>query len=155
MTEDNDTIEPVVVRPETSRAPVSLGSAKDFVWGTGRRKTSVARVRLKQGSGNIVVNGRALDDYFPVLTHRNEIMGPIKDSATEGRFDVLANLNGGGITGQAGALRLGIARALIKVEPGLEEALRGGGHLTRDGRMVERKKYGQRKARRRFQFSKR
>lgn len=155
MTDVNTIIDTSAGRPETSRAPMSLGAAKDFVWGTGRRKTSVARVRLKPGSGNIVVNGRALDDYFPVLKHRIEILAPMKDSSSDGRFDILANLNGGGITGQAGALRLGIARALLKVEPALEEALRHGGHLTRDSRMVERKKYGQRKARRRFQFSKR
>ncbi|GJM20445.1 MAG: 30S ribosomal protein S9 [Planctomycetota bacterium] len=127
----------------------------DYVWGTGRRKTSVARVRLRPGTGACQVNGRPIDDYFPVLQHRTIIDGPLADSACLGRYDVFANINGGGPTGQAGALRLGIARALLKAEPEREEALRDGGHLTRDGRMVERKKYGQRKARRKYQFSKR
>jgi len=137
----------------STAAPVTAGS--DFVWGTGRRKTSVARVRLRPGTGVCQVNGRVLDDYFPVLQHRTIINAPLADSACMGRYDVFANIAGGGPTGQAGALRLGIARALVKAEPEREEALRDGGHLTRDGRMVERKKYGQRKARRRYQFSKR
>lgn len=136
-------------------APVTTGAGKDFVWGTGRRKTSVARVRLRPGTGICQVNGRTLEDYFPVLQHRTIIDGPLTDAGVAGNYDVLAKINGGGPTGQAGALRLGIARALVKAEPERDEALREHGHLTRDGRMVERKKYGQRKARRKYQFSKR
>jgi small subunit ribosomal protein S9 len=115
----------------------------------------VARVRLRAGSGLVTVNGRTLDDYFPVLQHRVDILAPLTATNSRDRFDVLARIGGGGPTGQAGALRLGIARALNRAEPEHEEALRAGDFLTRDARMVERKKYGQRKARRRFQFSKR
>ena len=142
---------------EATESPsvVSTGAGKDFVWGTGRRKTSVARVRLRPGTGVCQVNGRPLDDYFPILQQRVIINGPLTDSEVLGKYDVLANIDGGGPTGQAGALRLGIARALVKAEPEREEVLRGNGHLTRDSRMVERKKYGQRKARRKYQFSKR
>ena len=139
----------------TESAPTLTGAGKDYVWGTGRRKTSVARVRLRPGTGICQVNGRPLDDYFPVLQHRVVINAPLVDSGVTGKYDVFANINGGGPTGQAGALRLGIARALVKAEPELSDVLREGGYLTRDGRMVERKKYGQRKARRRYQFSKR
>ena len=123
--------------------------------GTGRRKTSVARVRLRPGSGVILVNGKPLESYFPVDQHRADITEPLQASGAMGRFDVFATIRGGGITGQAGAMRLGIARALLNTEPELEDVLREGGYLTRDSRMVERKKYGMRKARRRFQFSKR
>ncbi len=128
---------------------------KEYVWGTGRRKTSVARVRIRPGKGNIVCNNRPIDVYFPVDRHRVDICAPLEATNVAKGYDVWANINGGGITGQAGAVRLGIARALLKAQPELEEILRHGGYLTRDSRMVERKKYGQRKARRRFQFSKR
>jgi len=143
-----------VVAPAPKAAPLVLG-AKEYAWGTGRRKTSVARVRLRAGTGVIIVNGRPWDEYFPVLSHRVAIMAPLEAAGAESRYDIFANINGGGPTGQAGALLLGIARALLKVEPEQDEALRAGGFLTRDGRMVERKKYGQRKARRKYQFSKR
>jgi len=136
---------------ETASAPKTGG----YAWGTGRRKSSVARVRLRPGSGLVTVNGRTFDDYFPVLQHRFDVMAPLNATSAAGRFDVFANIRGGGPTGQAGALRLGVARALVKTDPAYEAMLREGGFLTRDGRMVERKKYGQRKARRRFQFSKR
>jgi small subunit ribosomal protein S9 len=142
----------VVTKPKV--APLVLG-AKEYAWGMGRRKTSVARVRLRAGSGVMLVNGKPLDDYFPVLSQRVHIMGPLEAAGAEQRYDIFANIRGGGPTGQSGALRLGIARALVKVEPEQDEVLRGGGFLTRDARMVERKKYGQRKARRKFQFSKR
>ena len=141
--------------PAPAAAPTTSSSPKDYVWGTGRRKTSVARVRIRAGNGIITVNGRPMEDYFPVEQHRVDILAPLLATSTISRFDVFANINGGGPTGQAGALRLGVARALRKAEPELEEALREGGYLTRDARMVERKKYGQKKARRRFQFSKR
>lgn len=142
--------------PEVRPEPVipSLGP-KEYVWGTGRRKTSVARVRIRPGNGNFVVNGRPLDVYFPVDQHRTDILAPLEAAHVVKGYDVWANTDGGGITGQAGAVRLGIARALVSAQPELEDVLRAGGFLTRDSRMVERKKYGQRKARRRFQFSKR
>lgn len=135
---------------------VSKGPDKaGFHWGTGRRKSSVARVRIKPGEGKLVINGKELDDYFPRVEHRNDVMAPIKAVSGEGKFDIFVNVIGGGVTGQAGAIVLGIARALRDYDVNLLSALRQGGYLTRDGRMKERKKYGQRGARRRFQFSKR
>jgi small subunit ribosomal protein S9 len=134
-------------------APIPVGG--EFAWGTGRRKSSVARVRIRPGNGIMTVNGRTFDDYFPVLQRRVDVLAPLESTEATGRFDIFANIHGGGPTGQAGALRLGIARALVKAEPELSDVLREGGYLTRDARMVERKKYGQRKARRKFQFSKR
>ena len=129
--------------------------AKDMIWGTGRRKTAVARVRMKAGTGIIVVNGRPFDTYFPVEQQRHNVTAPLVAAQALEKWDVWAKVGGGGPMGQSGAMSLGIARALRLAEPTLEEVLRGGGFLTRDSRMVERKKYGQRKARRRFQFSKR
>ena len=128
---------------------------RSYTWGTGRRKTSVARVRIASGSGQIVVNGRPFETYFPVDQHRVDARAPLEAVNAGSRYDIWVNVSGGGITGQAGAVRLGIARALRRAEPELEELLRDGAYLTRDSRMVERKKYGQRKARRRYQFSKR
>ncbi len=122
---------------------------------TGRRKTAVARVVLTPGVGTITVNGRALEDYFPLEAHRKDILLPLELTNTVGRFDIRANVSGGGISGQAGAIRLGIARALLQVDEEFRKILRPAGLLTRDPRMVERKKYGQKKARKRFQFSKR
>ncbi len=122
---------------------------------TGRRKTAVARVVLTPGTGTITVNGRAFEDYFPIEAHRKDILLPLELTNTLGRFDVRANVSGGGISGQAGAIRLGIARALLQVDEEFRKILRPAGLLTRDPRMVERKKYGQKKARKRFQFSKR
>src|SRR5438477_9842567 len=126
-----------------------------FIWGTGRRKTAVARVRVAPGSGKIEVNGRTLNDYFTFERDRKAIFGPLEVTNTGGKMDVLVNTRGGGPTGQSGAIVMGLGRALAKYDPSLEGALRNGGYLTRDSRMKERKKYGQRGARRRFQFSKR
>ncbi len=126
-----------------------------YIWGTGRRKTSVARVRVKAGSGEFKVNGRAFEEFFQTDAVRVVAKGPLKAAGVAERFDVFANVRGGGPVGQAGAVRLGVARALLKADATLEPALREGNFLTRDARMKERKKYGQRGARRRFQFSKR
>lgn len=124
-------------------------------WGTGRRKTAVARVRLVPGTGNISINNRTFEDFFPNKTSRLIVLQPMELTATTARFDVLCRVNGGGVTGQAGAVRLGIARALIKANPELRPALKRAGFLTRDPRMVERKKYGLHKARKAPQYSKR
>jgi small subunit ribosomal protein S9 len=121
----------------------------------GRRKTSVARVTLKNGDGKISINHKEFDKFFPQLLSREDILLPLKVTETEGKYDVIVNVNGGGTTGQAQAVRLGIARALIDFNPEYRPALKAEGLLTRDPRMVERKKYGQPKARKRFQFSKR
>lgn len=122
---------------------------------TGRRKTSVARVILKPGSGNFQVNKRTLEQYFPVDTLRTEVLSPLVATEMSGKYDITANVNGGGLTGQAGAVKLGIARALVEINGELKPKLRTADMMTRDPRMVERKKYGQKKARKRFQFSKR
>ncbi|MDH3731672.1 MAG: 30S ribosomal protein S9 [Acidimicrobiia bacterium] len=122
---------------------------------TGRRKTSVARVRLYEGTGSFTLNGRALDAYFPSMAHRIRVLEPIRSVGLEGRYDVIAKLEGGGSNGQADALRLGIARALERLDPDLRDTLKKGGFLTRDSRKVERKKYGLRKARRAPQYTKR
>ncbi len=121
----------------------------------GRRKTSVARVKVVQGSGNIIVNNRPFENYFPLATLRQEVTDPFRVTNTTSKYDVFANVEGGGPSGQAGAVRLGIARALVKFDDDLRQSLRSAGMITRDPRMVERKKYGQKKARKRFQFSKR
>ena len=130
-------------------------AGKEFIWGLGRRKTSVARVRIAPGAGEITVNNRKLAEYFPVERLQKLAQKPLEVSETAGRFDIFVNVDGGGVTGQVGATALGIARALIKAEPAAEAALRRHGLMTRDSRMVERKKYGLRKARRGCQFSKR
>jgi len=121
----------------------------------GRRKNAIARVRLIDGSGKITVNKREFENYFPLEIQRDEIMKPFKVTDTMGRYDVMIRVNGGGPVGQAGAVRLGIARSLVTIDEDARTTLRGAGLLTRDPRMVERKKYGQKKARKRFQFSKR
>jgi small subunit ribosomal protein S9 len=121
----------------------------------GRRKNAIARVKLTDGSGKITVNKREFENYFPLEIQRDEIMKPFKVTDTMGRYDVMIRVNGGGPNGQAGAVRLGIARSLVALDEDARTALRGAGLLTRDPRMVERKKYGQKKARKRFQFSKR
>jgi len=121
----------------------------------GRRKTSVARVILRSGNGTITVNGKEFEHAFPQQLSREDIMNPFKTTETMGVYDVLVHVNGGGTTGQAQAIRLGISRALITINPEFRPALKAEGFLTRDPRMVERKKYGQPKARKRFQFSKR
>ncbi|MBZ0200031.1 MAG: 30S ribosomal protein S9 [Ignavibacteriaceae bacterium] len=121
----------------------------------GRRKTSTARVILKSGSGKITVNGKEFEHAFPMLLSREDILTPLKLTDNEGQYDIRANVRGGGTTGQAQAIRLGIARALLDINPEYRLKLKPEGMLTRDPRMVERKKYGQPKARKRFQFSKR
>jgi small subunit ribosomal protein S9 len=121
----------------------------------GRRKTSVARVILKAGSGTIVVNKKPFEKYFPQEIYRANITKPFSVTETSGKYDVAVTVEGGGVAGQAGAVRLGIARALVSVNDEFRPALRANALLTRDPRMVERKKYGQKKARKRFQFSKR
>ena len=126
-----------------------------LVQATGRRKRSVARVRLRTGVGNIRVNGRSVEDYFPSRTHRMQILEPLTVTATEGRYDIDATIGGGGSSGQAGALRLGISRGLVEVEPELRDTLKKGGYLTRDPRKKESKKYGLKKARKAPQYSKR
>lgn len=122
---------------------------------TGRRKTSVAKIRLVPGQGNRVVNGRKFNEYFTRASLITYMEAPLTSTNNSVRFDVHADVSGGGMTGQAGAVRLGIARALLECDPELRKSLRTSGFLTRDSRMVERKKYGQAGARRRFQFSKR
>jgi small subunit ribosomal protein S9 len=124
-------------------------------WGTGRRKSSVARVRLVPGSGKIIINKRDMDEYFGYETLKVVVRQPLKATGNETTFDVLVNVNGGGFTGQAGAIRHGIARALLKTDESLRPVLRKAGYLTRDPRMKERKKYGLKAARRAPQFSKR
>jgi small subunit ribosomal protein S9 len=126
-----------------------------YTWGVGRRKTAVARVRIAPGSGKIEINGRTLNEYFTAEKDRKSIFGPLEVTNTGGKMDIWARCNGGGHTGQAGAIVMGLGRALAKYDSSLEGPLRGGSFLTRDSRMKERKKYGQRGARRRFQFSKR
>ncbi len=121
----------------------------------GRRKTSVARVILRSGNGKITVNGKEFEKAFPQLLSREDILNPFKVTETMGQYDTIVNVKGGGTTGQAQAVRLGISRALIAINPEFRPALKVEGFLTRDPRMVERKKYGQPKARKRFQFSKR
>jgi small subunit ribosomal protein S9 len=126
-----------------------------FTWGLGRRKTSIARVRIAPGTGTVTVNGRASDEYFPVERLRRDLSNPMKLTDTAGRFDVHVNVEGGGPASQVGAVVMGISRALVKVEPAAHAILRKHGLLTRDSRMVERKKYGLHGARRGCQFSKR
>ncbi len=123
--------------------------------GTGRRKQSVARVRLLRGAGRILINGEDYETYFRSEVDRASLLSPLQVTKTVAKYDVFAKAEGGGKTGQCGAMVLGIARALCKAEPTLEVKLRADGFLTRDPRMKERKKYGQRGARRRFQYSKR
>ena len=121
----------------------------------GRRKTSVARVIKRSGNGKIIVNGKEFEKAFPLLVSREDITRPFSVTETSGKYDVYVNVKGGGSTGQAQAIRLGIARALIDTNPEFRSSLKIEGFLTRDPRMVERKKYGRPKARKRFQFSKR
>lgn len=123
--------------------------------GTGRRKTAVARVRLTSGTGKITVNGRAFEAYFPLESQRMAAAQPLTVTASTGKFDVRIAVDGGGLSGQADAVKLGIARALLTVDANLRPVLRAEGLLTRDPRMRERKKYGQPGARKRFQYSKR
>ncbi len=128
---------------------------RPFYGATGRRKTSVARVRLYNGNGNITVNGRDIDEYFGLETLKFIVRQPLELTNTTGKFDVAVNVAGGGVSGQAGAIRHGIARALLLFDENLRGALKKAGFLTRDPRMKERKKYGLKAARRAPQFSKR
>ncbi len=138
---------PVLIRGKIDRFGVAMG--------TGRRKTSVARVRIKDGNGQIAINGRSLEDYFRLERDRKMVLAPLVATGMLEKVDVWVRVSGGGTTGQTGAVVLGIARALEAKNPDLHHTLSEGGYLTRDDRMVERKKYGFRKARRSPQFSKR
>jgi small subunit ribosomal protein S9 len=129
--------------------------AETYIWGTGRRKSSVASVRIKPGTGAMKINGRDMEAFFTREDHQNVVREPLRVTHNQGRFDVFVRARGGGITGQAGAVRLGLARALLTSDPSLRVALKEHGMLTRDSRMVERKKYGKLGARRSPQFSKR
>ena len=155
-------IDPSVIKPKsTAKAPKKSASAKKpadkgkFAWGTGRRKSSVARVRIRPGDGVLLVNKKEVDDYFRHQQDRNAVRSPLKALKMENVFDVYVNVKGGGTTGQAGATMLGIARALRNFDENFLKDRRDGGYLTRDDRMVERKKPGKAGARKRFQFSKR
>ncbi len=139
----------------TQLAPAASEPKRGYWWGTGRRKASVARVRIRPGQGKLIINKREIDTYFRHEQDKNAVVAPLKAVQALDSFDVFVNVRGGGTTGQSGATMLGIARALKTYNPDYVQALRDGGYLTRDGRMVERKKPGQRGARRRFQFSKR
>jgi len=129
--------------------------ADTFYRGTGRRKSSTARVMIKSGKGEISVNGRSIEDYFPIEIIRQEALRPLSEVQLSGRIDMRVNVLGGGVSGQAGAIRHGLARALVEYDAGLRPALKAAGFLTRDARIVERKKAGLKKARRAPQFSKR
>jgi small subunit ribosomal protein S9 len=134
---------------------VSAVANTETYYGTGRRKKSVARVRLLPGNGKVIINGRDIEDYFGRAVLRTILMQPLVLTNTDGKYDVIANVHGGGTTGQAGAIRHGIARALLQADPELRAPLKKAGYLTRDPRMKERKKYGLKKARKAPQFSKR
>ncbi|MEX0887053.1 MAG: 30S ribosomal protein S9 [Phycisphaeraceae bacterium] len=139
-------------------APIAEPAKPDaggFIWGTGRRKSSVARVRIRPGEGTFQINGREVDNYFSEPQHRNACLQPLSETNTQGKLDIFVKVHGGGITGQAGAILLGVARALKAYDPSLEPILRDHDYLSRDPRRVERKKYGQPGARAKFQFSKR
>lgn len=145
-----------------SDAPAPAATAKKnpkvnnpYIWGTGRRKASVARVRIKPGEGKFLVNKRDVNEFFCVDTDRRSVRQPLIATETSKKYDVWVNVGGGGTTGQAGAIVLGLARALAKANAEYEPALRDRNLLTRDARRVERKKYGQSGARKRYQFSKR
>jgi small subunit ribosomal protein S9 len=161
--ENTDVQAEPVVKPEAPKAPPQVapgpGSKSNkkygYWWGTGRRKCAVARVRIRLGTGKLVVNKKELDDFFSRDQDRKAVVAPLHLVHADKAFDVFINVKGGGTTGQAGAALLGVARALKTYDENYVQALRDAGHLTRDPRMVERKKPGQRGARRRFQFSKR
>jgi len=142
--------------PQSSQNQAKKGPDKSgYYWGTGRRKSSVARVRIKSGSGKLLINKKELADYFKRQQDRKEVLSPLAAVEAEKSFDVFVNVRGGGTSGQSGAISLGIARALKNCDESYIQPLRDGKHLTRDSRMVERKKPGQSGARKRYQFSKR
>jgi len=149
--EETKASEPISVAAKPAAKP-DIGG---FIWGTGRRKSSVARVRIRVGQGKVMINQKQVNEYFCKPQDRNAVWAPLTALNIKDHFDIFINVQGGGTTGQAGAAMLGIARALAAYDPNLVGPLRDGGYLTRDSRMVERKKPGQRGARRRFQFSKR
>jgi small subunit ribosomal protein S9 len=152
----SETETPVAETPTTATAPAQAPTGPvSFTWGVGRRKSAVARVRIAPGTGKIEINGRELNEYFTSERDRKAFFGPLEVTNTGGKIDVYVNADGGGPTGQMGAILMGLGRALMKYDVALEGALRNNNFLTRDSRMKERKKYGQRGARRRFQFSKR
>lgn len=163
--ENTPLIDPSVISKNETDGGVAVATAPlpkpatpdkgGFIWGTGRRKSSVARVRVKPGTGQFKINDREVNDYFSQEQDRNAVAAPLKATDTTGSLDVFVNVKGGGTTGQAGAVMLGIARALKNYDPTLLKSLRDGGYLTRDSRMVERKKPGKPGARKSFQFSKR
>jgi small subunit ribosomal protein S9 len=126
-----------------------------YTWGLGRRKSAVARVRIKPGTGRVTINGKEANDYFPALQDQKAVQAPLAATESGESYDVWANVQGGGPTGQSGAVKMGLARALREHNPAFYELLKENGLLTRDSRMKERKKYGRRGARRGFQFSKR
>jgi len=130
-------------------------AAQPFIWGTGRRKTAVARVRIREGTGQFLINDLDIAAYFPMEVHQTDVRAPLVATEMAGRVDVFVNVRGSGKSSQSGAVLLGIARALKEYRPDTDATLRDGGFLTRDSRMVERKKYGHKKARKSFQFSKR
>jgi len=146
---------PVATAPVPhTRGRVTVGG-KTFYWGTGRRKKSVARVRIVVGTGKFIVNDRPVDEFFKETKDRNYVRAPLAAASIDNTLDVIANAHGGGYTGQAGAVVQGLGRALSLYDAALRKPIQAAGFLTRDSRMKERKKYGQRGARRRFQFSKR
>lgn len=159
MNEQNSVlIDPNILGNKVSTMPTAQKATPDkagFIWGTGRRKSSVARVRLRPGSGILLINGRKLEEYFKLEKDRRAVRAPLSVVNDGANLDIYVNVSGGGTTGQAGAIVLGIARALKGYDPTLLAQLRDGGWLTRDSRMVERKKPGKAGARRSFQFSKR
>jgi small subunit ribosomal protein S9 len=148
---------PAEKKPEQapSRPAPEVPEGALFYLGTGRRKSAVARVRMKPGSGKIVINTREFEKYFDHEKDRQLVLSPLETANMVKSWDIWANVSGGGFTGQAGAVTLGIARAIARAVPEVESSLRDSGLLTRDARAVERKKYGQKGARKRFQFSKR
>ena len=158
-TTEPDTISPTAATnaPVPGAQPTGHGPEvrHSYIWGVGRRKSSVARVRIAPGTGKININDRDYNDYLTNERDRKAIFGPLEVTNTGGKMDVLVNASGGGLTGQAGAIIMGLGRALLRFDTTLEPSLRSAGFLTRDSRMKERKKYGQRGARRKFQFSKR
>jgi small subunit ribosomal protein S9 len=132
-----------------------MANNKVQYFGTGRRKSSVARVILSNGKGEFLINGRPFEEYIPSPATRLDVTQPLVLTETEGKYDITVNVNGGGLTGQAGAIRLGITRALMEINPDLRKILKPAGLVTRDSRSKERKKYGLKKARKASQFSKR
>jgi small subunit ribosomal protein S9 len=160
LNNESPLIDPNILNKTVISAPAVTGKKATpdrggFIWGTGRRKSSVARVRIRPGSGELKVNEKKVDDYFRLDKDRNAVRAPLNAVGGGTGFDIFITVKGGGTTGQAGAVMQGIARALKTYDPGFLPELREGGYLTRDSRMVERKKPGKAGARRSFQFSKR